>query len=157
MNAVGLVLAASCVADVACAGAWAESRIVVITQPLSSSAKINPRTTATCPRDATFAFRLKDRIFATSPSRNSILELSGHHEVYTLQRSSTIGQKAGRIPSKQLTGQDEGPLSRPRVFGLYCAFTNSTQTGLGTAMGSPVGVSLPVSWSTLNGTTVSEP
>ena len=55
MNALGFVLAAACVADVG-AGACAHSRIVVITQPLSSSAKINPRTTATCPRDATFAF-----------------------------------------------------------------------------------------------------
>jgi len=62
MNALGFVLAAACVADVACAGAWADSRIVVNTQPLSSSAKMNPRTTAACLRDAIFAFRLKDRI-----------------------------------------------------------------------------------------------
>ena len=87
MNALGFVLAAACVADVA--GAWADSRIVVITQPLSSSAKINPRAAAPRPRDAIFAFCLKDRILTTSPSRNSILELSGHHEVYTLQRSNT--------------------------------------------------------------------
>jgi hypothetical protein len=61
----------------------------VITQPQSSNANINPRITTTCLRDAIFAFRLKDRIFRTSPSRNSILELSGYHEVYTLQRSNT--------------------------------------------------------------------
>jgi len=91
MNALGSALVdvvADVVADVG-AGACAHSRIVVITQPQSSSAKINPRTTATCLRDAIFAFRLKDRIFATSPSRNSILELSGHHELYTLQRANT--------------------------------------------------------------------
>ena len=89
MNALGFVLAAAWVADVVCAGAWADSRIVVNTQPLSNSAQINPRVTTPRPRDAIFAFCLKDRIFATSPSRNSILEPSGHHEVYTLQRSNT--------------------------------------------------------------------
>jgi hypothetical protein len=72
----------------------------VITHPVSSSAKINPRTIAACPRDATFAFCLKDRIFATSPSRNSILELPGHHEVYTLQRSNTtVKRQAETCPS----------------------------------------------------------
>src|SRR6476660_1802695 len=88
MNALGFVLAAAWVADVG-AGACARSPIVMTTQPLSSSARTKPRTTSARPCDATFAFGLKDRIFATSPSRNSILELSGHHEVYTLQRANT--------------------------------------------------------------------
>jgi hypothetical protein len=98
MNALGSALVdvvADVVADVG-AGACAHSRIVVITQPQSSSAKINPRTTATCLRDAIFAFRLKDRIFATSPSRNSNLDLSGHHEVYTLKRSNTTVKRQSK-------------------------------------------------------------
>jgi hypothetical protein len=59
-------------------------------QPLSSSASTKARANRMRARDATFAFRLKDCIFATSPSRISILELSRQYEVYTVERWNTM-------------------------------------------------------------------